>query len=354
MGALWGIFPTKEERSFSFINDPRASFFGMVIVLLLIFIGGSFIYINSRKTASVVHYGNSLRFSTQNNQASMIASFTRANQLWKTDFYNRILANQILTQMSSIQLDKTTQQGVLSQEVQKVLSAALSYADTATKLDTKNYRNWITLGDVYKFFVYLKMEGAAEKAQEAYTQARLLSPNNTTIDISIADLELLLGNTSSANKIITDSITKFPTVNAYFWLYQQNQKANQIDEAESNLLKAVQLQPNNVQLINFFGKFMFNYKKYDKAISLFERSLTLNKLQPDIFAFLGVSYESLGKTEEAKQIFEFLKRELPDTAQKMIDQIHVQQGITPAVETFNIQDDSNNSQIIEESALSTQ
>ena len=99
---------------------------------------------------------------------------------------------------------------------------------------------------------------------------------------------------------------------------------------------------------------MFNYKKYDKAISLFERSLTLNKLQPDIFAFLGVSYESLGKTEEAKQIFEFLKRELPDTAQKMIDQIHVQQGITPAVETFNIQDDSNNSQIIEESALSTQ
>jgi uncharacterized protein HemY len=90
---------------------------------------------------------------------------------------------------------------------------------------------------------------------------------------------------------------------------------------------AVQLDPNNSQLMSELGTLLFVRAKYQPAITVFERSLTLNRLQPNIFAALGVAYESVGKTDQANQIFDFLKKQLPDTAQKFIDQAHAQKGV---------------------------
>ncbi len=320
MGALWGVFSDKDQQPLSFIHDPRTSFLGMIIVLFLIFVGGSFVYINARKSASVVHYSNSAEQLIKGNQNGAITSLVRANKLWRTDYYNRVLANQVLTEIKNIP------QETLPQEVQRVLSIGLSYADAATQLDVKNYRNWVTLGDVYQFFAYLKMEGASQKAYEAYTQAKKLSPNNTIIDISFADLELLLGNNQGALNLINESIARFPTANAYVWLYQQNVSAKQLDQAENNLMKAVYLQPTNIQLVNQLGGLMFSRAKYQQAIPVFERSLFINRMQPVVFAYLGASYESVGKTTESNQIFEFLKKEFPEIAQKLIDQVRTQRG----------------------------
>lgn len=327
MGALWGMFSQTEEYSISFIHDPRTSFFGMMVVLLLVFVGGSFIYINIRKTASVVQYSQALQQLTNNDQNKAIVHFVRANQLWGMDFYNRSLANQVLAQVRNLQVNQNTSKEILSQEVQRILSIGLSYADTATKMDPKNYRNWITLGNVYQFFSTLKIEGSFEKARDAYTTAKTLSPNDTTLDLLFADLDVSAGNTQSATKTIKDSISKYPTASAFTWLYQQDILDKQYDQAETNLASAVQLDPNNSQLLSELGTLLYARAKYQSAITVFERSLTLNRLQPNIFAALGVAYESVGKTDQATQIFDFLNKQLPDTAQKFIDQARAQKGI---------------------------
>lgn len=327
MGALWGMFSDTEEYHVSFIHDPRTSFFGMMTVLLLIFVGGAFMYINIRKTASVVHYSRALQQVTQNNQNNAIVELVRANQLWGMDFYNRSLANQVLSQVQNLKADQSVSKEALSQEVQRILSIGLSYADAATKMDRNNYRNWVTLGNVYQFFNTLKVDGALQKTRDAYTTAQKLSPNDTTLDLLMADVDFSTGNTDGATKAVKASIARYPTANAFTWLYQQDIVAKNYDQAETDLGGAVQLDPNNSQLMSELGTLLFARAKYQSAITVFERSLTLNRLQPNIFAALGVAYESVGKTDQANQIFDFLKKQLPDTAQKFIDQARAQKGI---------------------------
>jgi tetratricopeptide (TPR) repeat protein len=327
MGALWGMFAETEEYQISFIHDPRTSFFGMMVVLLLIFIGGSFMYINIRKTASVIHYSRALYQSSQNNQNAAISELVRANQLWSMDFYNRSLASQVLLQVQNIKTDQNTNKEALSQEVQRILSIGLSYADVATKMDSKNYRNWVTLGNVYQFFNSLKVEGALEKTRSAYTTAQKLSPNDTTLDLLFADLDLTAGNSDSATKIVKASIAKYPTADAFTWLYRQDVLNKNYDQAEINLGNTIQLNQTNSQLLTELGTLFFVRGKYDAAATVFERSLAVNRLQPSVFAALGVSYESLGKPDQANQVFDFLKKQLPDNAQKLIDQARAQRGI---------------------------
>jgi hypothetical protein len=48
-----------------------------------------------------------------------------------------------------------------------------------------------------------------------------------------------------------------------------------------------------------------------------------------VFAYLGVSYDRINKPEEADKIYSFLKTQLPDQAQQMIDQARKQNQPAP-------------------------
>ena len=336
LGGLWSInYSDEESRRIYFVHDPRTSFFGILSILVLIFVGGAFIYITVRQTASVFAYSSGLRSFSSNNRSVGIDQLSRANQLWATDFYNRTLANQVLLEVQSIKPDQNTSKDVLSREIQRVLSVAMSYADISTKLDPKNYQNWLASGNVYKFFTELKVDGAADRAREAYNKAKALSPNDRTFDLLFANLSVSEGNTDAAKALVTQSIKDFPTVDAYLWLYQQDIQAKNYSDAEIQLVNALKINGNNAGLLTELATLYFVQGKYTDAVALFERSLSINRNQPIAFAYLGVSYEALGKTDQSTQVFNFLKQQIPASADKLIEQVRAQKGgsVTPAVET---------------------
>ena len=336
LGGLWSInYSDEESRRIHFVHDPRTSFFGILSILVLIFVGGAFIYVTVRQTASVFAYSSGLRSFSVNNRSAGMDQLSRANQLWATDFYNRTLANQVLLQVQNITPDQNTSKDVLSREIQRVLSVAMSYADVSTKLDPKNYQNWLASGNVYKFFTELKVDGAADRAREAYNKAKALSPNDRTLDLLFANLSVSEGNTDAAKALVTQSIKDFPTVDAYLWLYQQDIQVKNYSDAEIQLVNALKINGNNAGLLTELATLYFVQGKYTDAVALFERSLSINRNQPIAFAYLGVSYEALGKTDQSTQVFNFLKQQIPATADKLIEQVRAQKGgsVTPAVET---------------------
>ena len=336
LGGLWSINHSDEEtRRIHFVHDPRTSFFGILSILVLIFIGGAFIYITVRQTASVFAYSSGLRSFSVNDRSTGIDQLSRANQLWATDFYNRTLANQVLLQVQNITPDQNTSKDVLSREIQRVLSVAMSYADISTKLDPKNYQNWVASGNVYKFFTELKVDGAGDRAREAYNKAKVLSPNDRTLDLLFANLSVSEGNTDAGKTLVQQSIAQYPTVDAYLWLYQQDIQSKNYGDAETQLINSLKIDPNNPGLLTELATLYFVQGKYNDAVSLFERSLSINRNQPITFAYLGVSYEALGKTDQATQIFDFLKKQIPASADKLIEQVRAQKGgsVTAVVET---------------------
>lgn len=335
LGALWGIAHDNESFEIPFVHDPRTSFFGILSVLVLIFVGGAFIYITVRQTASVFTYGSALKSFANNDRASGLTKLTSANQLWATDFYNRTLAQQTLVEVQNLNPESGLSKDALSREVQRVLSIGMSYADVSTKLDAKNYRNWVALGNVYQFFAQLKVEGAGDRAREAYDKAKALSPNDRTLDLLFANLSDASGDASGAKTIIEQSISTFPTIDAYVWLYQRDIAAKDYSKAETHLISALQLDNANVGLLTELGTLYFVQGNYSDAVPLFERSLAINRNQPATFAYLGVSYESLGKSDQATQVFDFLKQQLPDVAEKLISNVRAQKGgaITPVIDT---------------------
>lgn len=327
MGSLWGIHHDGEEKKLSFVHDPRTSFFGMIIIVLLVAAGAMSMYISIRKTASVVSYSVSLQLLAQNNVDAGVAKLVQANQLWSSDFYHRALANQVLAQVRMLGNQSGISKETLKKEVERILSLGVSYANAATTADPNNYRNWVTLGNVYQFFGNLQVEGALEKARSAYTKASELSPNDRTLDILFANNYLSAGDKTTATSLINDSIKKYPTQDAYTWLYQQDISEKSFDTAAQNLVNAISLDITNYGLMNEFGMLMFVQGNYQEAATAFEQSLAAYRLQPIVFAYLGVSYESLSKTDQAEQIFAFLRKELPDNADTLIDQVRKQKGV---------------------------
>lgn len=335
LGALWSLnYDEAAINRVHFVHDPRTSFFGILSILVLIFVGGSFIYISFRQTASVFSYSSALRSFSLGNRTAGVDYLAKANQSWATDFYNRTLANQALVEVQNIQPNQSASKDALNREIQRVLSVGMSYADISTHLDPKNYQNWVTSGNVYKFFTELKVEGAADRAREAYNKAKALSPNDRTLDLLLANLAVAEGNDDAAVSIVRQSINDYPTVDAYLWFYQRDIQQKKYESAETYLANALRLNGNNVQVLTELGTLYFVQGKYNDAIPAFQRSLTLNRNQPITFAYLGVSLERVGKNDEANQIFDFLRKQIPGSVDKLLEQVRAQkeQIIEPVVE----------------------
>lgn len=331
IGGLWGVVYEKEHK-ISFIDDPRTSFFGILAVLLLILIGGIMSYMSTRKIISLYSYSSALESFSVNNKEVGVQKLLRANNAWFTDFYNRALANQVLTEVRSLPEPSQENKDALTREVQRVLSNGLSFAESATKLDAGNYRNWVVLGNVYQLFSNLGVEGGLEKTQETFAKAAALSPNDRTLDILFANLLASQNDITGAEKKINESIAAWPTSDAFLWLYQRNLSQGKYVQAEQSLINAYQADTSNYNIVTELGILYFGQGKYAQAVPALQQSLLINRMQPVVFAYLGVAYERAGQATNAQEVYNFLQQQLPEQSEELINQVK-KQKINGAVQS---------------------
>lgn len=345
--ALFDMNSESSERVFSFIKDPRASFFGILGVTVLIVATLLLGYIELRKTISFVHYTRGLvalnqgKLQEANQQMSLAA--LNANH----DIYRHQLAAFALSDVVQI-VSKATgaTKNTSSQQAEQSLGIALAHAQAATQINSMDYRNWILLGDVYRSMLNLGVSGAYDRAHDAYTEAQKRNPNDSAMLLYFAELDLVKKDVDSALGIIKDSINIYPTSNAYILRAQIQVSQQKFDAAGESLKAALALDPYNANLTYQYGLLLLSQRRYTDAVPVLQRVVLLDRSYAIAYVYLGYALEQSGDTNNANKVYDYVKAQFPGGADAItsvksgqIDQ-PAPQSTTDTANTVNTKDTS--------------
>ncbi len=318
VGAFIALFDNNSEkgdRVFSFIKDPRASFFGILGVTLLI-VGTLLLgYIGLRKTISFVHYTKGMVALNQNKLTEANAQITTAAAYANHDIYHHQLASFALSDIGQIvSKGAGANKDTASKKAEQVLGIALAHAQAATQINSLDYKNWILLGDVYRTMVTLGVTDAYDRATSAYQEAIKRNPNDSTMVLYFAQLALAKKDTTGALNFIKDSISKYPTSDAYIVRAQIQLSQQGYDSASESLKAALALDPYNADLAYQYGLLLLSQRHYTDAIPVLQRVVLINRNYAIAYVYLGYAYERAGDMDNANKVYEYVKKQFPGGA----------------------------------------
>ncbi len=317
-GILMGVLIYKKAIpvvNVSFLRDPRHSFFAILGIIILVIATISATYIYIEKFTSVIYFSKGL-----NSSGNTIETFSNAEKMFlkaialdKNDIYYRGLSQIYIKQIEVVVNDKTISQDMLKSTLQRLVSNASESANLAVSQNSKQYLNYINLGDVFSFFVSLSVENSYENAVFAYDKAHNLSPNNPAPLFSRASLEYLNKSNSKAEKFIQQALLLKPNyADAMFLLAQIRTDEGNIPEAVAQATRASQLNPNDPTVFFKLGLLKYNNSDYAGAVSAFETAVILDNLYLNARYFLGQSYKKVGRSDDALVQFKILNKIIPD------------------------------------------
>jgi len=218
---LGSLVAEKRNQNFDFyfLKDPRLSFFS--ILLLVSLTGGSLAsgFVFAKKFAGVVYFQKSVFApNTKEGIGEAEKYLSKALLLDESDLYYRALSQVFLIKLGSLLRDQNNLDEAGKAEIQLALNQAEATAKASIAKDSSNYQNWLSLASVYEGILPFGVQGAYENAKDAVGKAIVLNPKNPGLYLRLALVEIAGKN---------------------------------IDQAERDLNMALELRPNDKNLINY-------------------------------------------------------------------------------------------------------
>ncbi len=342
-GMLIGILVHKQAipvKDFSFLSDPRNSFFSILILLVLMVSAISLTYIYIEKFASVAYFSNALK--GDNTMKSLTKSeglLLKAIALNKNDVYYRSLSQVYLNEINLLINDTSISADTLKTELQQLLNVAQQSASLAVSQNPKQYLNYMNLGNIYTALVPLSVANSYESALAAYDKAIALAPNNPSLLLAKASLEFTNKNNAEARKYIKQALDlKTNYIDAIFLLVQIETNEGNLSEAIKQAESAGNMAPNDPTVFFRLGLLRYNNSDYTGAISAFEKAVILDNSYLNARYFLGLAYKKVGRTSDALVQFNILAKVLPDNqdVKDAISSINTPTPTTPAPTQNNV------------------
>ncbi len=316
-GMLIGVLAYRnviEIKYFSFLNDPRNSFFAILSLMILMIGTLAVTYLYAEKFTSVIYFSKSL--NTANNMESLIKSekmLGNAISLDQNDIYYRTLSQIYIAEINTLVNDKTVSQDVLKNNLQKLIDLAQSSAQMAVLKNKNQYLNYVNLGNVYASLIPLAVENSYESAMASYDKAINLAPSNPSIFLLKAQVEFFKKNNDEARKLIEKALElKLNYSDALILLSQIESNEGNNQEAIKQVERATQLNPNDPTLFFRLGFLRYNNYDYKDSVSAFEQAVILDNTYLNARFFLGKAYQKVGRTSDALLQFKILSDVLPD------------------------------------------
>jgi len=337
-GILIGILVYRnvvEVKHFSFLNDPRNSFFAILSLMVLMIATLAVTYLYVEKFTSVIYFSKSL--NADNTMESLTHSekmLVNAVSLDKNDVYYRTLSQVYVAEIGLLVNDKSISTDTFKSNISQLVKLTESTASMAVSQNPNQYLNYVNLGNVYASLVTLPIDGSYENAVNSYSKAQTLAPNNPSILLAKAQLEFTKKNNDEAKKLIGQAINlKSNYTDALFLLAQIDTSEGNTAGAISEVERAAQLSPNDSTIFFRLGLLRYNDSQYTEAVSAFEQAVLLDNSYLNARYFLGLAYEKSGRNGDALIQFKILDKVLPNNqdVKKAVDSLSNAGTITPVV-----------------------
>ncbi|MFA6514802.1 MAG: tetratricopeptide repeat protein [Candidatus Paceibacterota bacterium] len=334
-GMLIGILVYKQAipvKEFSFLSDPRNSFFSILGLVVLMVASVSLTYVYIEKFTSLMYFSKGL--SSENTMESLSKSegmFLRAISLDKNDIYYRGLSQLYISKINLLLSNKDISQDALKSDLQQLINLAQEKAELAVAQNPKQYLNYMNLGNIYSTLVPLSVSNSYESAIFAYDKAALLAPNNPSVPLAKASLEFINKNNSESRKFIKQALDlKANYVDAIFLLVQIETNEGNLAEAIKQAEYAGEMAPNDATVFFRLGLLRYNNNEYSSAVSAFEQAVIKDNSYLNARYFLGLSYKKVGRSSDALIQFNILNKIVPDN-----------QDIKDAINSINLPSQTN-------------
>lgn len=316
-GMLIGVLVSRQAirvKEFSFLSDPRHSFFSILGLVILMAVTASLTYVYIGKFTSMIYFSRGMNSTnTIESLSNAERMFIKAISLNKNDFYYRALSQVYIREIGLLVNDETISNDILKSTLQQLVNSAQDTASSAVRQNKNLYLNYMNLGNVYSSLVPLAIVNSYESANFAYNRALELSPNNPSIILAKASLEFIHKNNDEARRLIKDALEiKFNYVDAIFLLVQIETNEGNLPEAIKQAENGSLLAPNDPTVFFRLGLLRYYDNNYEGAISAFEKAVILNNSYLNARYFLGKSYSKVGRIDEALVQFNILSKFTPD------------------------------------------
>lgn len=317
----------------SFIEDPKKGFVS-VLLLILFLIGAITVgyYFAQMFVGSVYFQRGLVTFNNEGNVDKAEGYLNKAVGLDSSPSYFRSLAQIDMLRMSNLlqQNAKNVSADAIRAQFRTLLSTALNHAQQAATLDSTDYQNWISLGQVYEAVVPLKIPNAYESAHNAYMQALGLNPKSPALLLTLARLETAQGDYAKAKDYISQTLQQRNNyTDAIFLLAQIQVQEGNVKDAIDSVQAASYLAPNDSGILFQLGILRYNYKDFQGAAGAFEQAVALNKSYANAKYFLGLSYDRLDRKQDAIAQFAELKKTNPDNQEIDLILKNLTAGLSP-------------------------
>lgn len=286
-----------KERVFvwSIEQNRRAGFVVVGMVMLVIIGAASSLYYVGRHYAAV--YVVSGAVSGQDGSTSIEAVEQKIASSFLTvpsDQFARQLALYQLAKMNALMAIKTPS-AVEQQEFQRAAATGINAAQQAIALDASDAQNYSTLGTLYLLLAAAGVEGAPERATEAFTAARARDPINPSYALLEAQLAARTGKVVDARTHAADAIAlKANYTDALFFLTQLDVSEGKVAEAITTTRSIISYEPNNPARYYQLGVLLSADKNIDDAMIAFKQAVTLNPSYANAHYFLALGYLEKG------------------------------------------------------------
>ncbi len=240
----------KREFTFTFLDDPRKSFFSISAMVLFMLVAAAAGFKYLERFVSVPYFSDALTASSINNAESAI---TRAVALHANDLYLRTYAQVYLSKINSlVSQNSSSLSDTDKAALQSSFDQAVGGAQLAVQYDKTNYLNYTSLGTVYGTVGVLGVKGAYDKALENYKTAATLNPLNPGIQLDLAQVAFASGDVSGAKAYIQDALKLKPDyVDALLTMAQIQKSSGDTASALSYAQQALALDPTNKSISDY-------------------------------------------------------------------------------------------------------
>jgi tetratricopeptide (TPR) repeat protein len=278
---------------------------GIGFIMLLAAGAVYFGFLGAEKALAALHFQKAVALS--NTAGTMLADveneIIKAIELDDSDSYylalSRLNFSKAQAAANATEGTAETNRAVFEDGLRRAIEAARA----AVSANPASYGNWIALGSIYSALVPapLKVEGAYENAQLAYSEALRRNPNNPELPLFLARLEIAKGDVETARSYIMNSIAlKEDYADAYLLLAQLEVSQKNIRGAIQSAEALAVLAPNNAGVHFELGVLKYSNQDYEGALESLKEAIRLVPDYANAKYYLALVYAQLGRNAEAR------------------------------------------------------